>query len=134
MALNKALNQYKQVNAHEAMSGASPHRLIQLLMDGALQRMAEGKGALQRNDMNHKGLALGKAISILGGLSDSLNLDVDSDIPANLASLYEYMVHCLMLGNSSNDVAKIEESIRLLRTIKLAWDEIIPALEVSPAV
>lgn len=130
MSVNKALNQYANVNNHEAVSGASPHRLIQLLMDGALQRMAEGKGAMQRNDTNLKGIALGRAISIVGGLSDSLNMEVDSDIPANLQSLYEYMVDCLMRGNIENDETKITEAMNLLRTIKSGWDEIAPTAAV----
>ena len=86
--------------------------------------MAEAKGAIQRNDLEAKGIALGKAISIIGGLSDSLNMDIDSEISEQLASLYEYIVECLMMANLNGSEAKLNESMRLLKTIKSAWDEI----------
>ncbi len=126
MSSNKALNEYIKVNSQEAVSDASPHRLIQMLMDGALQRMAEGKGAMQRNATGDKGIALGKAISIVGGLSDSLNLEVEGGLPQKLAKLYEYMVHCLMTANINNDASLIDEAINTLKTIKSGWDEITP--------
>ncbi|MCR8921381.1 flagellar export chaperone FliS [Dasania sp. GY-MA-18] len=124
MSLKKGLNQYQKVSNQEAVSGVSPHRLIQLLMEGGLQRMAEGKGAMLRGDIAQKGVSLGKAISIIGGLSDSLNMDVEGGLPENLASLYDYMVQCLMRGNADNDERKIDEAIKLLRTIKSGWDGI----------
>ncbi|WP_019530933.1 flagellar export chaperone FliS [Dasania marina] len=124
MSLQKALNQYQQINAHEAISGASPHRLIQMLMEGVVERIAVAKGAMQRGDIAQKGLSIGKAISIVGGLSDSLNLEVDSDIPANLDSLYGYVVECLMTANAKNDEAKLDEALAIIKTIKSGWDEI----------
>lgn len=124
MSFNNALNQYQKVNTQEAVSGVSPHRLIQMLMEGALQRMAEAKGAMQRGNLNDKGMALGKAISIVGGLSDSLNMEVKADLPGNLENLYEYIVQCLMDANTSNDESKIDEAAVLLKTVKNGWDGI----------
>ena len=73
--LNKGLAQYQQVNTEAAVEGASPHRLVQMLMDGCLQRLAEAKGAIQRNALADKGEAMGKALSIIDGDCCSLSVD-----------------------------------------------------------
>jgi flagellar protein FliS len=116
--------QYQQVVNQEAIHGASPHRLIQMLMEGALQRMAEAKGAMQRGDVVNKGVAIGKSISIIGGLSDSLDMEASGGLSQRLASLYEYMVACLTEANIKNDESKIDEAAQSLIKIKSAWDAI----------
>ena len=124
MSLQAPLSQYQQVSNQEAVSGASPHRLIQMLMEGAIRRMAEAKGAIQRNDIATKGQALGKAISIIGGLRDSLNMEVPGGLSQRLDGLYEYMVNTLVKANVNNDEAAVDEVARLMGTIKSGWDAI----------
>lgn len=124
MSVQSPLAQYQQVSNQEAVSGVSPHRLIQMLMEGALQRMAEAKGAIQRNEIALKGEALGKAISIVGGLRDSLNMEIEGSISQQLDELYEYIADSLVAANLNNDVAKIDSSAETLLIIKSAWDGI----------
>lgn len=119
-----ALSQYKTVNTHAVVESASPHRLVQMLMEGALQRMAEAKGAIQRQSTAEKGEALGKAISIIGGLRDALNKGVDSDLPDKLDSLYVYMSQRLSEANRDNAIELIDEAIELMKTLKEGWDGI----------
>ena len=71
----RALRQYQKVNSHAQISEASPHRLVQMLMEGGLDRMAQAKGALARGDIAAKGLMLGKAADILIGLRDGLSAE-----------------------------------------------------------
>ncbi|MGO3999812.1 flagellar export chaperone FliS [Pseudomonas fluorescens] len=122
----RALRQYQKVNSHAQISEASPHRLVQMLMEGGLDRMAQAKGALARGDIAEKGLMLGKAIDIIIGLRDGLDAE-KSDDPAyvqQLESLYVYMTNRLMEANRSNDVEIIDEVARLLITVKSGWDAI----------
>lgn len=42
-----ALRQYQKVGAHAQTSEASPHRLVQMLMEGGLERIAQAKGAIE---------------------------------------------------------------------------------------
>ena len=129
MSLNQALNQYQQVSNQQAINGASPHRLIQMLMEGGIQRMAEAKGAMQRGEVADKGVAVGKAISIVGGLSDSLNLEVEGGLSQQLQGLYEFVVDNLMEANVMNNPAKIDEAIKVMKIIKSGWDEIATEVE-----
>ncbi len=130
-AAQSALAQYKRINTESALEGASPHRLIQMLLNGALDRLAQARGAMQREDVAQKGLLLGKAVSILGGLQASLDKSVDPEMTANLDSLYDYMQRRLLEANLRNDVALVDEVSDLLQTIKAAWDEISPQASID---
>ena len=122
--LNQGLAQYQQVSTGAAVEGASPHRLIQMLMDGVLQRMAEARGGIQRHSASQKGEAIGKAISIIGGLRDSLNKEAGGEMAANLDDLYEYMGRRLLEANLRGSEEIIDEVMVLMRTIKSGWDGI----------
>jgi flagellar secretion chaperone FliS len=130
-AAQSALAQYKRINTESALEGASPHRLIQMLLNGALDRLAQARGAMQREDVAQKGLLLGKAVSILGGLQASLDKSVDPEMTANLDSLYDYMQRRLLEANLRNDVTLVDEVTDLLQTIKAAWDEIAPQASID---
>ncbi len=116
-----ALNQYHQVGVQAATAGASPHTLIQMLMQGALDRVASAKGHMQRGEPE-KGLLISKAISILDGLREALDQDAGGEIAHNLDRLYDYCQHRLLQSNIENDPAILDEVTRLLREIKGAWD------------
>ena len=125
----RALRQYQKVNSHAQISEATPHRLVQMLMEGGLDRMAQAKGALARDDIAEKGLMLGKAIDIIIGLNDGLDAQKSED-PAyieQLSSLYAYMTNRLMQANIDNDPAIIDEVAQLLITVKSGWDAIAEA-------
>lgn len=119
-----ALRQYQTVNTQTQLTDADPHRLIQMLMDGGLSRLAQAKGAIQYGQVAAKGELIGKAIGIIGGLRDGLNFEQGGEIALNLDRLYEYMVSCLVKANRTNDVALIDEVADLLRTVKSGWDVI----------
>ena len=120
----KALQQYQQVNAQTGVAYASPHRLIQMLMEGALERIAVAKGCIQRRDLAAKGEQIGKAIDIVGGLRDGLNLEAGGELAANLDALYDFMQRRLVEANQRSDAAILDEVAELLRPVKEAWDAI----------
>lgn len=119
-----ALRQYQTVNTQAQLSDASPHRLIQMLMEGGLSRLAQARGAMQHGQVAVKGELISKAIGIIGGLREGLNLQSGGEIAANLDRLYEYMIARLVEANLSNDVALIDEVAGLLRNVKSGWDAI----------
>lgn len=119
-----ALRQYQTVNTQAQLSDASPHRLIQMLMEGGLSRLAQARGAIQHGQVAAKGELISKAIGIIGGLREGLNLQSGGEIAANLDRLYEYMIARLVEANLSNDVALIDEVAGLLRNVKSGWDAI----------
>lgn len=123
-----ALHQYSRVGVSSAIEDASPHRLIQMLMDGALARISAAMGHMERGRVAEKGESIGLAISIIGGLQASLNREAGGEVASNLDRLYDYMARRLMEANVRSDMALLEEVRRLLLTIKTAWDGIPGAL------
>jgi flagellar protein FliS len=124
----KALRAYQKVNSHAQISEASPHRLIQMLFEGGLDRLAQAKGAMARGDIAQKCLLISKAIDIITGLRQGLHEEKAED-PATiqqLDSLYEYMNSQLLKANVNNDPEIIDEVARLLTTLKSGWDAIAP--------
>ncbi|WP_351075278.1 flagellar export chaperone FliS [Shewanella sp. CAL98-MNA-CIBAN-0140] len=122
--MRSSLRSYRKVSLESEIAVASPHRIIQMMFEGALQRIAQAKYAIQQKNHAQKGENIGKAISIIAGLSGSLNMDAGTEISANLDSLYEYMLRRLSEANVANDVDMLEEVSALLRTIKEGWDAI----------
>lgn len=119
-----ALNQYRQVSVQAGIADASPHRLIQMLLDGALDRINAGKGSMERGEFADKGRLIGAAISIVDGLRASLDLNAGGEIAANLDGLYDYISRRLLDANLKNDPAILDEVAALLTEIKSAWDAI----------
>lgn len=119
-----ALKQYQNVNTHARAVDASPHRLIQMLMEGGLTRIAQARGAMERQQIALKGEMIGKAIGIVGGLRQGLDLEKGGELASNLDNLYIYMETRLMYANSKNDIAPLDEVCALLREVKSGWDAI----------
>ncbi|WP_269620473.1 flagellar export chaperone FliS [Zhongshania sp. BJYM1] len=125
----RATQAYAAVGAQSRVSAASPHRLIQLLMDGALDRLAIAKGHMQRHEVPQKINAVNRTMSIIDGLRMSLDHGIDARMSDNLENLYDYMNRQLLLANINNDVKGLDEVSSLLRELKEAWDAIPDGLQ-----
>jgi flagellar protein FliS len=121
-----ALRQYQNVGTQAQVHEATPHRLIQMLMEGGLNRLAQARGAMQRGQLAEKGQLIGKALGIVGGLRNALDLEKGGEYAARLDALYGYMSRRLLEANRQNDEALLEEVASLLRNIKEGWDGIAP--------
>lgn len=119
-----ALKQYQTVNTQAQAVDASPHRLIQMLMEGGLTRLAQARGAMERDQTGLKGELIGKAIGIIAGLRAALNLEQGGELAENLDSLYEYMISRLMDASLKNEAEPLDEVAGLLRNVKAGWDAI----------
>ncbi|MGD8783287.1 MAG: flagellar export chaperone FliS [Thioalkalispiraceae bacterium] len=119
-----AIGEYSQVGVSSGVEQASPHRLIQMLMDGAIEKVAMAKGFMARNETALKGSHISWAISIIEGLRASLDKSAGGDIADNLDDLYDYMIRRLIRSNAENDEDILDEVLSLLRSVKGAWDDI----------
>jgi len=119
-----AMRQYQQVGVKAQVTEADPHRLIQMLMQGGLDRIAQARGAMEREAYGEKGMLIGKAINIIGGLRDVLDKEAGGELATNLERLYEYMTMRLFEASRHNDVSKLDEVAKLLSEIKSGWDGI----------
>ena len=120
----RAMKQYQQVSLEARVAGASPHGLIQLLMQGGLERLAQARGAIERGQLAERGELISKAIGIVGGLREALNPEQGGELAQNLDSLYGYMTERLLEANRNGDAAILDEVSGLLREVKSGWDAI----------
>ncbi|WP_144822341.1 flagellar export chaperone FliS [Marinobacter piscensis] len=120
----KGLQAYQRVNTQTSITDADPHKLIQLLYNGALERINMAKARMQAKDYESKGKLIGKAIEIIGGLRSFLDFEKGGDLAARLEGLYDYMERALLEASARNDMAKLDEVANLLRSVKEGWDGI----------
>lgn len=134
---NNALNAYAKVGVETGVETATPHQLILMLYEGALNALATAKAHMQRNDIALKGQSITKAIAIIDeGLKLSLDLKAGGELAQNMKALYDYMCSRLLIANLKNDVVMLDEVMRLLADLKGAWEAIgkpSPALSRSQA-
>ena len=116
---------YAGVGLQTKVATASPHGLIVMLYDGALQSLTNGLYQLEQGNISGKAKSLAKAVDIINqGLNASLDPVVGGEIATSLKALYDYMCRRLMLANLTNDKVIIDEVLGLLRQLRGAWAEI----------
>jgi flagellar secretion chaperone FliS len=123
MSVNK-LKQYQKTQNQCGVAGANPHRLVQMLMEGVLEKIANAKGFMSRKDYANKGAQISWAIKIIGGLKESLNHEQGGEISTNLDALYDFMVFKLTEANVENAIEKLDEAALIMVDIKQGWDGI----------
>jgi flagellar protein FliS len=122
-------NAYARVGIETSVMGASPHRLIVLLYQGAREAITQSRMHLQQGNVAERGMAISKAIRIIeSGLQQSLNLEVGGDIAERLNALYDYMARRLLQANTNQSEAMLVEVDRLLATLEEAWIGIAPEI------
>jgi flagellar protein FliS len=125
-AKSSNLAAYQSAAAHGGVAASDPHRLIVMLLDGAVERVVTARGCMQRNETAEKARLINRAVSIIGELRNSLDLRNGGQIAANLAELYEYMCRRLLLATTENKVQMLDEVSALLHEIRGAWLAIAP--------
>lgn len=125
----KVLDQYKSIELKSRVESASPHELIELLLQGARTHIATAQGNIMRKEIKEKGEHIGKALSIIEGLKVSLDHEKGGDIAANLLKLYDYIQQILTRANLYNDEKLLAEANLLIADIHQAWQGINLATE-----
>ncbi|UCX05326.1 flagellar export chaperone FliS [Shewanella sp. HL-SH8] len=122
--MRSSLQSYRKVSIDSEISVASPHRIIQMMFAGGLERLAQSRYAIENGDMENKGLFIGKAIGIVNGLNNSLNMEAGGEIAGNLSQLYDFILIKVTEANLKNDTQSIDDAVSVLRTLKEGWDAI----------
>lgn len=120
MAISGALA-YTKVNATSGVEDADPHMLIQLLIDGAIEKINKAKYFMNEKKISEKGEHISWAISIINGLQSSLDFDRGSDISHKLNDLYEFCTTTLMHANIEDSIEKLDAVLNVMGNIREAW-------------
>lgn len=116
-----AMQKYRSVGVSSGVDSADPHKLISLLLSGAINKANLAKAAIEKGDIALKGELIGKVISIIEYLRVSLDMGIDTEFATNLADLYSYMEVRLTEANIQNDIAALDEVVKLLNELADGW-------------
>ncbi len=118
---------YHRVHVESGAQSGDPHKLIEMLLQGAIDAINKARGALERQDLRVKGEQVSKAVRIVEeGLRAALDADAGGQIAVELDQLYGYVVRKLTLANIRNDDSALMECVQLLLPIHDAWSGIRP--------
>ena len=109
---------------------ASREQLLLMLYDGAIRFSEQGKALLGEKDLEGAHGVFVRAQNIVLELLYSLNREETGgqEIVNNLTALYTYIYTRLVEANIYKDTARIDEAVRLLRSLRDAWAEAVDNL------
>ena len=119
-AMQGKLSAYQSVAAHGGVAAADPHKLVMMLLDGALARIAQARTCGERGEKSEKSHHLQRALAIVGELRASLDLS-QGPLARNLDDLYDYVTRQLMLGQVTTDGRALAGASSILVEIRGAW-------------
>ena len=119
----KKIKAYTTQNIQSELAVADPYRVIQLMMQGCIERLAQAKGAILRKDFEAKSIAISKVLGLIYGLQEALDLSYGK-VPEDLFYLYEYMKQRVLDASRDMVIEPLEEVSDLMLTIKTGWDSI----------
>ncbi len=127
-------NAYTSVSLDSQIAGATPHQLIAMLFDGAINAMRRAEIYFHAGNVARRGEMISRAINIIdNGLRAGLNHEIGGDIPGDLERLYEYVSRNLLEANLSKSPEKLPQLIALMVEISETWRAIEPGKQVSHA-
>ena len=111
---------YKEVE----IETASGLKLVVMLYSGSLRFLNFAKEGISQRKLDVANNNIIKAQDIVSELMSSLNFEA-GEIAHNLYSLYIYINRRLLEANIEKNAEIINEVIRLLTTLKEAWEELL---------
>jgi flagellar protein FliS len=100
---------------------ASKEQLLLMLYDGAIQNCLNAIDLLVEKNLEKASEKLMKSQNIVAELISSLQFDKNQEVSKNLAALYGYVYIQLMEGNIKQNTQAIQNSIKILSTLRETW-------------
>ena len=95
-----------------------------MLYDGALRFLGEARAAMDRGDTRGRGEALGRALSIVAELQNTLDVGGGGTIAQELDRLYTYVNTRLLDVTAKQDVTAFDDVQKVLTTLRDGWAQI----------
>ena len=119
-----ALAQYGQIKNDAQTTYASPHQLMLMLFDGAIEAMSLTIGAIQNKNFELRSKQNTRSITIINGMRECLDMETGGELADNLYSLYQYMTKELFRASFKNDADTIQNIQTMLKDIRGSWEKI----------
>ena len=116
-------NPYQQYRATKVETAGSVD-LVVMLYQGAVKFIRLAIEALERDDAKAAHTNFVRAQDIVVELLGSLNREAGGEIAVQLAGVYDYCLHRLLLANVRKDPAPAQEVLGIVRDLGKAWQQI----------
>ena len=119
-----ALSQYGKIKNDTQTMYASPHQLMLMLFDGAIEAMSLTIAAIQNKNFELRSKQNTRSITIINGMRECLDMKAGGELADKLYSLYQYMVQELFRANFKQDIEIIRNIQTMLKDIRGSWEKI----------
>ena len=103
---------------------ATPLQLVAMLYRCALDALGDARRCLASGDIPSRVGPVNRAFDAVSELSLSLDVEKGGEVARNLADLYAYISHLIILGHTQQSDDRFAEAARLLSTLSGAWEEV----------
>ena len=122
MAINQALESYKQ-NENDYVEGInSPHGRINILFDTIISNLENLMDKHPKTDFT----SLGKCLNGITILANSLDMEAGGEMAQNLVELYEYCRKNITNYIQDKNIGKLEETHAIFSKLSEGWKSIAP--------
>lgn len=104
--------------------GASPVRLVVLLYGQMILDLTRAVQALERNDIEHRTREINHAITVIGFLQGTLNMEQGGQVADNLLRFYHTLRTALLEAQALASKKILGDQIACLLEVREAWIEI----------
>lgn len=119
-AYNKNLTEYRTTE----ILTADQQKLIIMLYEGSIRFIRNAADAMQPKSYDKVNENLLKAQDIITELMVALNMEEGGDIALNLFNIYVFWKKSLLDANIKKDKRMLEDVIRMIESLKGAWENI----------
>ena len=114
-------NQYKTMSIKTANRG----QLLIMLYEAAIQNVKRATIAIDKGEIQAKGIAIGKAHDIINELLNTLDFEIGGNIARDLERLYNYMTEQMIKANFENSKVPLLAVLKSLETLLDGWKSAI---------
>ena len=122
MAINYAVDAYKQNEFNFVEGINSPHGRVKLLFDTLLNAIEKLIEKHPKTDF----ISFGKGVNSLNILIDSLDMEAGGELAENLLGLYDYCNREIKKYLELKDVEKLKEVKDIIHSLAESWESIEP--------
>jgi len=116
-----------------AAQGASPVRLVICLYEQAIEDLHRALVALHHKDIGERTRSVNHAITVIGYLQSTLNMEHGGAVAKNLEHFYNVIRARLIDAQCMQSAAIVEQQISLLMQVHEAWLEVERASSAASA-
>lgn len=116
-----SISRYRQNDVVQA----SPGELLLKLLDAAEKNTRLAIEAVEGGRTAEKGVAVGKALSIVGELSASFDVEQAPEVGESVRALYQFVQDKLLEGSAKLEVKPLRDALQVIRRIRETWAEAV---------